>query len=224
MMWKQIRSLFGRKSTGGGSQLDFDVTRSDVESVLALNLATETDREKHSEQVLNTLKRLDAEIETIRQRANGYPAGPISADVWLNGAGYANLTCALTQHFKKAGWLKREENASALWAKATLAVCSHYHHMVGPAMVANADCHERLGDSERASQMYSGVVKDFAFLLDDWDDESDAPSDDDRLAIESLKIATDRLLAGGTNQLDSISLVNTQSRAESILSRTDTDT
>ncbi|MEZ6058028.1 MAG: hypothetical protein R3C01_15115 [Planctomycetaceae bacterium] len=169
--------------------------------------------------VLNTLRHLDAEVENVRQQANGYPANSISALVWVNGAGYGNLACALTHHFRNAGWLKREENASALWAKATLSVCSHYHHMVGPAMLANADCHDRLGNTERATLMYEGVVKDFAFIADNWLNDSDPPHDVDRLALESLQTAMERLLSRGARDLDGIDISRLQSQVLQILSR-----
>jgi hypothetical protein len=166
-MWKLIRSLLGGTptekpqavpQTSQKPQIDFDTIKSEVEHILELDFNSESARESHGELVLNALRHLDAEIESVRQQAKGYPANPVSALVWMNGAGYGNLACALTHHFRIAGWLKREENANALWAKATLAVCSHYHHMVGPAMLANADCHNRLGNTDRAMQMYGGVV------------------------------------------------------------------
>lgn len=228
-MWKLIRSFFGGTPTGDKPQavpqmsqkpqMNFDTIKSEVEGILKLDLTSEAARESNGELVLSALRHLDTEVESVRQQANGYPANPISALVWMNGAGYGNLACALTQHFRNAGWLKREENASALWAKATLAVCSHYHHMVGPAMLANADCHDRLGNADRATQMYGGVVKDFAFIAANWLNETDAPSDDDRLAIESLQTATERLLSRGVAELDGIDLVSLQSQTKTILSR-----
>lgn len=221
-MWKQIRSFFGGAAADDKPELDFDTIKSEVEGILKLDLASESARKAHNELVLDVLRHLDAEIEDIRQQANGYPANPISALVWINGAGYGNLACALTHHFRNAGWLKREENASALWAKATLAVCSHYHHMVGPAMLANADCHDRLGNAERATPMYGGVVKDFAFIAEDWLNETEAPGDDDRLALESLQTATERLLSRDTRECDGIDLVLLQSQVADILSRPDT--
>ncbi len=222
-MWKQIRSFFGGAAPDDKPKVDFDTIKSEVECILTLDLASDAARETNGEVVLKVLRHLDAEIENIRQQANGYPANPISALVWMNGAGYGNLACALTHHFRNAGWLKREENASALWAKATLAVCSHYHHMVGPAMLANADCHDRLGNAERATQMYGGVVKDFALIADNWLNETEAPNDDDRHALESLQTATERLVSRGVRELDGIDLSSLQSQISSILSRPSTN-
>ncbi len=217
-MWNWIRSLF-IGPTPSGSSVDFESLKSEVEQLLRLDLVSDAAREANDERVLNVLRRLDAEIENVSKQANGYPANPISAHVWMNGAGYGNLACALTEHFRAAGWLKREENASALWAKAILAVCSHYHHMVGPAMIANADCHDRLENTARASQMYGGVVKDFVCIADNYLNESEPPNEEDRIALESQQTATERLLSRGTHELDGIDLSKLQSKVSNILSR-----
>lgn len=187
--------------------------------ILELDLSSDTNREEHSKFVLDVLRHLDTEIENIRKQANGYPANPISALVWMNGAGFGNLACVLTKHFQKAGWLKREENASALWAKVTLSVCSHYHHMVGPAMLANADCNDRLGNIDRATEMYGGVVKDFSFITADWVTETDSPQNEDRIALESLLTALERLLERGIKDLDGIDLLLLQTQTKVVLSR-----
>ncbi len=218
-MLKWLRSWFAKGPGNHPASTDFDAIKSEVERVLELDLSSDESREEHGGFVLNVLRRLDVEIENIRRQANGYPANPISALVWVNGAGYGNLARALTGHFQNAGWLKREENASALWAKVTLAVCSHYHHMVGPAMLANADCHDRLGNADRAGDMYGGVVKDFAFIADDWANEPDPPHDEDRLALESLQTAIERLLTRGVRDLDGMDLASIQAQAETVLSR-----
>lgn len=219
-MLKWIRSFFADEQPDELPATDsFDAIKADVERVLQLDLSSDVARQEHGESVLTVLRTLDAEIENIRQQANGYPENPISALVWINGAGFGNLASALTGHFQNAGWLKREEDASALWAKVTLAVCSHYHHMVGPAMLANADCHERLGNTDRAVQMYGCVVKDFSFIADDWANESGSPADEDRMALESLEAAAQRLLANGINNLDGIDVRAIQQQAELVLSR-----
>ncbi len=218
-MWKQIRSFFGGPLDKADSLLEFDAIRSEVEAVLKLNLASKQNRDANNLMVFNALRHLEREIELVRQQANGYPAHPISALVWMNGAGYGNLAQTLTLHFQNAGWLEREEKASALWARATLAVCAHYHHMVGPAMLANADCHERLGNTDRAAQMYQGIVQDFAFLVEDWSQEKAPPGEEERLALESLKTATARLLSREIRQIEDIDLPQLQSQIAKILLR-----
>ncbi len=216
-MWNAIKSLLARLRNRDDSDPLYDEVKALVEDVLAQEFSDPAERKSKDELVIAVLKRLDKEIGSIKEQASGYyPDGTISAQVWLSGAGYANLCRELTLHFRKAGWLKREENASALWARSTLAVCSHYHHMVGPAMLANADCQERLGNADRAAQMYRAVVADFEFLLDE--EHADVPLDEDeRTAIESLRTALRRLLEIGAGLKDRERLEALLDSAEAVL-------
>lgn len=227
-MWRWIRRFIraGEDAVGeandaqrSGGTRAFEEIRAAVERILWLELSTEAARREQEEFTRNILLRLDREIESVRQRAEGYPAKPMAGDVWFAGAGYSGLARDLAAHFKRARWLEREEPASTLWAKATLAVCAHYPHLVGPAMLASADCHDRLGNWDRARELYASVVKDFAVLLEDRDDETDRLTDEDRIAIESLKVATDRLLARGEMQIDETDLISLQARAGELLER-----
>lgn len=222
-MWKKLSSLFQRKTEASVAPAVFAEIKANVEAILQLDVVSDANRRKYGPQVLAVLQQLEAEIERVRLQAGDYPANPIAANVWLDGAGYANLSWALTHHFKQSGWLKQEHNASLLWAKATMAVCSHYHHLVGPAMIAHADCLDRLGNGDRAAQMYVSVVQDFScFVLDDSNHEAEGPSEEDRIAIESLKTAAERLLATGMSHVGPISLATAISRAGEILARNNT--
>ena len=212
-MMKWIRSLFSTPTD------DFGAMKLKVEQILQLDLSSDEARQEHEEVVVSVLRKLDVEIEHIRQQANGYPARPISSLVWMNGFGYGNLMSALTRHFRNASWLKHEENASAMWVKVALAVCSHYHHVVGPAMLANANCHELLGNTDRATQMYSAIVEDFSFIAEDWSNESGPPIEEDRSALESLQTASQRLLLNGVNEVGGINIMAIKKQAEVILSR-----
>ncbi len=213
MMWKKLLAKFSPRP----KPLSCDEMQADVEAILKLDLTTESAREAHGEMVRRVLNRLLEEITTVEERANGYPQNPIAGDVWMAGFGYGNLAYALTEHFKKAGWLKREENASALWAKAVLSVCAHYHHMVGPAMIANADCNDRLGNGERATDLYESVVSDFTGLLDEVPEETRDLGEEEVTALRSLETATDRLLKRGKRAVKGVDLLSVQLRVKKVL-------
>lgn len=218
-MWKWIRQLL--KTTPAAD--DFGRVKSAVEEILGLDLSTREAQNKHLRLVSSAFELLGSAISGVRKSANGYPSQPISAAVWINGAGLGQLSYALTQHLKNAGWLAQEERASALWAQATLAVCSHYHHLVGPAMLSNADCQERLGNKERASQLYASVAADFAFLVEDWFNENESPPEEELIAIKSLQTATRRLLALGTANIEPLNLNQIEHHASCILERSSTN-
>ncbi len=205
-MWKAIKSVFQRREVNDDPV--YDEVKGLVERLLAQDHSNRSDRTAQDAQVIEVLERLNREIEAIRAQASESPDGTVPTQAWLNGAGYADLCRKLTLHFRQADWLLREENASALWARATLSVCSHHRHLVGPAMLANADCQERLGNPDRAAQMYRAVVSDFELLLDD-DYAAGGLDDDARTAIESLRTAADRLLnigatGGAKDKLETI--------------------
>jgi hypothetical protein len=167
----------------------------ELESMLATDFSEPATREARHDAVYAALQAVDTHLNDIKDRANGYPRAPIDGAVWFAGRRMIDLTERLTLHFRAAGWLRKEFLASWLWGKATLAVCAHYHHMVGPAMLACADCHERLGEPAEAIDRYEAVIGDFMFLLDEWEPETLAPAGDDRAAIECLRHAAERVLA-----------------------------
>ena len=58
-----------------------------------------------------------------------------------------------------------------------------------------------------------------AFIAGDWIDEAESPTDDDRVALESLRTAAERLLSRGITDLDGIDLAALQSQVQDVLSR-----
>ena len=90
--------------------------------------------------------------------------------------------------------------------------------MVGPAMIASADCCWRQGETETAIGMWTGVVLDFAFLLDDCDDMEE----EHFIAVESLREACVRLQSSGRDCIDSISLGKIIWEADSAFSKPST--
>lgn len=166
-----------------------------ADALLKLDFSSIEVREQHRADVLALFVDIDRRIDWIKDNANGYPNGTISVEVWFAGYGIAALAERLICYFKTAGWLDNEANAANLWAKATLSVCSHYHHMVGPAMLASADCAERQGKQDEAMRSYNAVVADFTWLSDEWSQETEAPPEDQRVALSCLKTAAERLIA-----------------------------
>lgn len=192
-MLQAMRSMiFGPRRVSRLPAQEAGRLRDELQRMLETDFSAEEARERHGEWVLETLRAFDRAVSKVQEMARGYPERPVSADVWMTGAEYSTLARALTAHFKEAGWVQREESASGLWAKVTVAVNSHYHHLVGPAMLANADCHRRLLNTERAVEIYTSVIKDFAFLLEDWLPEAEAPDDEEGIALECLRLAGER--------------------------------
>ncbi|HEX2906668.1 MAG TPA: hypothetical protein VHO69_07405 [Phototrophicaceae bacterium] len=127
--------------------------------------------------------------ETIVQAAKDYPRNPIRAEVWLNGANLRAECGGLAQWFKKQNLTP--EWADLVFAKTriTLAIMSHYHHEVGPAMLEMAEVYLTLNDIERAKQIYHAVILDFSGFIDQYQADSEEITPEDQLSLQSLEQA-----------------------------------
>lgn len=175
--------------------------REAVEQLLATDLSSAEAKGEHERFAQDLLRAFESHVDTMRQQASGYPANPIRGDVWTEGVELAQRAGALAEHFRGAGWLGPEYGAAKLAHDATMAVCSHYPHFAGPAVIALADVEERLGHRTTAREHYEGIVRDFADVVDHWreavaDPElTDGPGQDLRISLDCLRRATRRLLA-----------------------------
>jgi hypothetical protein len=138
------------------------------------------------EAAIQALKALHRECLRVQDKANDYPSNPIAADVWLDGAMLGPTAEGLAALLNQRGLLDLEEKAQTLRCMAVLAVQSHYHHIVGPAMLGRAECNERLGNRQLAGQIYQAVVADFAWIVDEWATTDDPPTDEDRGSLQCL--------------------------------------
>ena len=178
--------------------MDAQGARSQVNGVLALDLAAANKRTANGQAVRACLDKLGQEISKLASLAQGYPDRSITADILMDGMELAYLGDALTQHLSKAGWIENEAEAAFLWSKAALAIYSHQHHMVGPAMLARGDCAERLGELDNASQIYNAVIADFSWIIEAKASEPHL-SQNDREVLTSLATALQRSLALAKN-------------------------
>jgi len=161
------------------------------------------------------LRLMDTEIARVKKQASGYPGnGSINAIVWFDGFTLANYCKNLADFLSTKDFLNEQLQATGLWVKATLSVCSHYHHMVGPAMIAYAEVNEHAGNKEVAKAYCAAVFKDFKCILKSAEEKGAKPVGDDLIALQSLKSAATMLV----NLEDKSEL---QKSASKILSRID---
>lgn len=194
--------------------MNLNEIQAEVQKILTIDFSSETARKSNEKQVHRAMEAIRGQIRTLDRETD-----------WLTGAGFSAMAQALTMHFGKSNWLKFEEIASELWGRAVLTVCGHYHHMVGPAMLANARCQEKLGNFDRARLAYTCVVKDFAFLVDDWISATEAPpdDDDDRMSLKCLQTSVNYLLSRGITKIDHIKLTSLKRQIDDIFARSSND-
>jgi hypothetical protein len=160
------------------------------------------------------LKLMEFEVLRVDEQAASYPDCPIKAGVWMDGATLADCGEALAGYLSDKDLLAQQAKATDLWTCATLSVCSHYHHLVGPAMIANAAINERTGNIEYSKTAYSSILQDFECILELVEASGEHPVDENAIALESLKAAATRLV-----ELDE--LTGNNGKAPDILQRID---
>lgn len=197
--------------------MDLDSVHDAIEKVATLPAeASEREMRESATQALMVLYRACAEV---KEKANGYPANPISADVWFNGALLGPMAEKLAALLQQQGLFDLEEQAHSLRCMAVLAVQSHYHHIVGPAMIARGECNERMGNIKLAAQIYQAVIGDFEWFVEKWESETEAPTEEDYTSLECLDHAVAHLLELQPNIAQATHLHQLLERCRNILAR-----
>lgn len=132
---------------------------------------------------------LDAQVALLQKLAQGYPETLIRADVWTDGVTLAAIGRRLAHTLRLRGFLEMEGSATRVWLRATRQVQGHHFHIVGPAMIAGADCYERLGHYAEAAALYDALIESFAGLIDEA--EQGEMSEERWIALDSLRAALD---------------------------------
>ncbi len=135
--------------------------------------------------------------EYINKNSNNYPANPINANVWMNGASLRKSATELAEYFKRTNEAQHELDTLYLKCKVTTHIMGHYPNSVGPDMNAVALKLEELGNVESAKKFFIPVVLDFTNLISDIEQLFDEPELEDLseavITIESLIIALEGL-------------------------------
>lgn len=109
-------------------------------------------------------------------------------------SGYADT---LAEKLKENNLLKYRVELVDISTRATLSNFGHYHHIVGPAMIACGKAHEEIDDFEVSEKCYTAIIKDFMIILERVEDIGGGlPQDDEyMIAVNALRIACERLIA-----------------------------
>jgi hypothetical protein len=203
-MFKKIKSLFVKPQVSKiGDIKSFMQEIMDFDESALLN-----ERAK----LVNCLELMENEVKRVRSQANGYPRSTISGDVWFDGFSLASMGEALANHLSDKDFLEEQSVATNIWTGAVLSVCSHYHHMVGPAMIANASINEKTGNINYSKTAYGAVLNDFECILEYAEEYEYRPEGEDLVALQALQTACEKLV-----QLRELSGVN--AKAPEILNR-----
>ncbi|MDU1890243.1 MAG: hypothetical protein E6767_06095 [Dysgonomonas sp.] len=149
---------------------------------------------KVERKILDSLPEL---VKAIQSESNGYPRQPISALVWMEGAGLRAVLNGLAYYYEKKEDIDHLHLAVILRTQITLAIMGHYKNIVGPDMVEAAKVKERIGQTEAALAFYNAVKKDFIGEFNYFRSNPELGiNEDDIVIFQSLKnalLAIDRL-------------------------------
>ena len=186
MLFEWLNNLIARRD---GSKVDA-IGRA-VERVIQM---PGTDSVGRAQAVEKCLALMEVEASRIRSRVDASQRSGMGGDMWVDGVRLAGQAEALARFLADKDCLPEQARATNVWAKATLAVCGHYRHLVGPAMIAVASISERMGDEKRATAAYTAVLLDFVCVLDGVEDDAFKPGVDDEVALRCLETACRRLV------------------------------
>jgi hypothetical protein len=130
----------------------------------------------------------------IAQESGDYPDSTLSGGVWMNGAILRDWAYFMAQYFNHENDKERELQMLFIRVKVTNAIMSHYHHLVGPAMVDLAVCCIDNDLPEKAEQFFNAVILDFDWLIDEYIDGSTEINEEDAISISALQQAYEGML------------------------------
>ena len=85
--------------------------------------------------------------------------GAMRGDVYFNSSALLEIGEAMSRRLQGLDDLSQQYfRATRLWVASVLNIAAHYHHIVGPAMIATADAGEKIGDTGHTIKACRAVV------------------------------------------------------------------
>lgn len=199
-----LKELFTSKESEELASYDFTIIKESnsalfkdlIRLIFALDISEKHDdiRELVTDKLLDVIPDI---VNGIKGEAKDYPRKPISALVWMEGAGMRSCLNSLIYYYKVKEDIEILHTLIILRTQITLAIMSHYKNLVGPDMIESAQIKEKIGQSDVAKAFYNGVKSDFEGELKWFIDTPEAgANEDDVIILNSLKeayLSLDRL-------------------------------
>ncbi len=159
------------RSTKYSKYAKLDVDKDDIGELLELTRMLYI---LESNNICKAISLAEILLECIRDGAvyteknsNNYPANPLNAKIWMDGAELRIRAGELAMFFSRNNLDKEELEALFLRSKITNSIMSHYPDLVGPDMIAVAKKYEHLGHPDKAINFYTAVFHDFPQFLNE---------------------------------------------------------
>ena len=175
--------------------------------------------EEEIDDIRTCLSYMEDQSIRIKKDSNGYPNTAIDTGVWMDGYLLINYSEAIAFFLSDKPYVNEEARATKIWSDTVFSVCSHYHHFVGPAMIASASVAIKQGDLEYAKKAYSAVITDFLGVLESVEKEQEYPNKDDEISLDSLRLAVQGKLSGPDSDEEISTLTSLEQRVKLIFDR-----
>jgi hypothetical protein len=161
---------------------------------------------------------LSVAAEACIDRPGRLPCAPAGSPEWVDGVALAGAARQVTARFAAQPGPELEERGWGLVGRIVTRLLGQCPAFVGRVMLDSAQCYRRNGDPGRAATHVAAVLADFAFLLDQFEDED--PYDEHVIALEYLLAAVELTVEV---RGDPAGLEALRHRTERVLARASTD-
>lgn len=108
---------------------------------------------------------------------------------YFDGVKLGELVYSIAQKLKIRNLLNPQEIALRIRLKALVQVQSHYHHIIGPAMLEHSQLLEKLDRNDEAINNYECIIADFSWLLNEYNINEKIELDEDLISVQALNSA-----------------------------------
>ncbi len=168
-----------------GQNLEFDAVKEAVE-------AMEHGSSFATDEVDGLMQAFRDQRDILRGRIGSYPGDAVNAKDWLDGVGLGHLAVRFAEVLEQAELFEAEFLARELAVNIGCIVEGHYHHVIGPRMVALIRASDRVDRPQHAEALCDAVAGDFMWILAANIEQSTPPTPEDAISIWSLKCALER--------------------------------
>jgi hypothetical protein len=135
------------------------------------------------------------DLKSEAQHLASISKGAMRGDLYFNGAALLEIGEAMSRRLQGQDDLSQQHfKATSLWVGLVLNIAAHYHHLIGPAMIAMANAGEKIGDTEHTIKACRTVVSDFELILEREEHMEYRPVQENLVSIECLDAAVQKLI------------------------------
>ncbi len=117
------------------------------------------------EEESQALEDLNSGIRNLRTLFSRNPSMAITGELFEITEGLNNCALRLARHFESQGESELEEQAWKARYESLATAHAYRRNLLGPALIDWADCNLKLGNTDKADEIYHRIVENFTEIL-----------------------------------------------------------